>query len=71
MKEIKDDIHGEINHSLNWRHQYCENDYITQNNQTNQFNPYQIINVMFSSEIELQFYNLKGHTKDLEKANES
>ena len=47
MKEIKDDTHGEINHSLSWKHQYCENDYMTQNNQTNQLNPYQITNDSF------------------------
>ena len=47
MKEIKDDTDGEINHNLSWKHQYCENDYTTWNNQTNQLNPYQITNDSF------------------------
>ena len=71
MKEIKDDTDGEINRRLSWKHQYCENDYITQNNQTNQFNLCQTNGIFFPSGIELKFYNLYGHTKDPEEANES
>ena len=32
---------------LNWKNQYCENDYTTQSNLRIQYNPYQITNVVF------------------------
>ena len=32
---------------LNWKNQYCENDYTTQSNLRIQYNPYQITNVIF------------------------
>ena len=42
MKEIKDDINGEIFHVLCRKNQYCENDYTTKYNLQIQCNPYQI-----------------------------
>ena len=33
---------------LDWRNQYCENDYFTQNNLQIQCNPYQITNGIFT-----------------------
>ena len=33
---------------LDWKNQYCENDYTTQSNLQIQYNPYQITNDIFS-----------------------
>ena len=38
---------GEIYHVLDWKSQYCENDYTTQSNLQIQCNPYQITNGIF------------------------
>ena len=38
---------GEIYHALDWKNQYCENDYTTQSILKIQFNPYQITNDIF------------------------
>ena len=47
MKEIKDKWHKQMEKYtmfLNWKNQYCENDYSTQNNLQIQWNPCQITN---------------------------
>ena len=46
MKEIKDDINRWRKYTmfLDWKNQYCENDYITQSNLQIQCNPYQTTN---------------------------
>ena len=41
---------------LDWKNQYCENDYTSQSNLQIQCNPYQIINGIFT---ELEQKNLK------------
>ena len=45
-KEIKDDTNRWEKYTmfLDWKNQYCENDYTTQSNQQIQYNPYQITN---------------------------
>ena len=49
MKEIKDERNRwrKISCSLDWKNQYCENDYTTPNNIQVQYNPYQITNGIF------------------------
>ena len=50
MKEIKDDTdrwRDRCTIFLDWKNQYCQNDYITQSNQQIQCNPYQITNGIF------------------------
>ena len=48
MNEIKDDINRwRDTMFLDWKNQYCENDYTTQSNLQIQCNPYQIINGIF------------------------
>ena len=37
---------------LDWKNQYCENDYTTQSNLQIQCNPYQITNGIFFTELE-------------------
>ena len=37
---------------LDWKCQYCENDYITERNLQAQCNPYQITNDIFFTELE-------------------
>ena len=46
MKEIRDDINRWRKYTmfLDWKNQYCENDYITQSNLQIQCNPYQTTN---------------------------
>ena len=45
MKEIKDDTNRCM--FLDWKNQYCENDYTTQSNLQIQCNPYQTTNGIF------------------------
>ena len=47
MKEIKDDTNRKIYHALDWKNQYCQNDYSTQGNLQIQCNPYQIAKDIF------------------------
>ena len=46
MKEIKDDKER-YTMFLDWKNQYCENDYTTQSNLQIQSNPYHITNAIF------------------------
>ena len=53
MKEIKDDTNIErYTMFLDWKNQYCENDYTTQSNLQIQCNPYQITKWHFFTELE-------------------
>ena len=48
MKEIKDNSNRQIyTMFLNWKNQYCQNDYTTQSNLQIQCNPYQATNDSF------------------------
>ena len=51
---------------LDWKNQYCENDYTTQSNVQIQCNP----NAFFT-ELEQKFHNLYGNTKHLEQPKQS
>ena len=48
---------------LDLNNQYCETEYTTQGNLQIQRNPYQITNGIFT-ELEQNFFNLYGNTKD-------
>ena len=50
---------------LDWRNQYCQNDYTTQGNLQIQYNPYQITNDIFHK-LEQFFKILYGKAKDPE-----
>ena len=52
--------------SLDWKNQYCKNDYTTQNNVQIQCNPYQITNVILSRIRKKKNYNLYTNTNDPE-----
>ena len=47
MKEIKEDTNREIYHALDWKTQYCENNYIAQRTLYIQYNLYQSTNGTF------------------------
>ena len=50
---------------LDWKNQFCENDYTTQSYPQIQYNPYQITNGMVFTESEQKkIYNFYGNTKD-------
>ena len=51
---------------LDWKNQYCENEYTTQSNLQIQCNPYQIAIGIFHRTRTKNFYNLYGNTKDPE-----
>ena len=74
MKEIKD---GEIKQMekytmfLDWKNQYCENDYTTQRNLQIQCNPYQTTNSILHRIRTKKIYNLYGNTKDPEYPKQS
>ena len=49
---------------LNFKHQYCENDYLTQSSPQIQCKPYQITNgIFFSQNCNKKFYDFSGNTK--------
>ena len=48
---------------LDWKNQYCQNDYTTQDNLQIQCNFYEITNCIFHR-VEQKFLNLHGNTKD-------
>jgi len=48
---------------LDWKNQFCQNDYTTQGNLQIQCNPYQNTNAIFT-ELEQNLLNLYGNTKD-------
>ena len=48
---------------LDWKNQFCQNDYTTQGNLQMQCNPYQNTNGIFT-ELEQKLFNLYGNTKD-------
>jgi len=47
---------------LDWKNQYCENDYTTHSDLQIQCNPYQITNSNFSQNCNKKLYNLYGNT---------
>ena len=49
MKEIEDDTNKWKDYTmlLDWKNQYCQNDYITQDNLQIKCSPYQIVNGIF------------------------
>ena len=49
---------------LDWKNQYCQNDYATQGNQQILCNPNQITNGIFHRPGTKFFFNLYGNTKD-------
>ena len=49
---------------LDWKNQYCENDYTIQSNLQIQWNPYQTTNGIFNKTITKKNHNLYGNTKD-------
>ena len=51
---------------LDWKNQYCENDYTTQSNLQIESNPYQITNGIFYGTRKKIFFNLYGDAKDPE-----
>ena len=55
---------------LDWKNQYCENDYTTQSNLQIQCNPYQITNGIFYR-TRTKNLNLYGDTKDPEEPKQS
>ena len=50
---------------LDWKNEYCENDYTTQSNLGIQCNPCQTTNDIFHRTRTKKFYDLYGNTKDL------
>ena len=48
---------------LDWKNQYCENDYTIKTNLWIQCNPYQTINDFFA-ELEKTFHDFYGKTQD-------
>ena len=51
---------------LDWKNQYCENDYTTQGNLQIQCNPYQITNGIFYGTRTKNLKNLYADTEDRE-----
>ena len=66
MKEIKEDKQMErYTMFVDWKNQYCQNDYTTQDNLQIQHNPYQITNGIFHRiRTKKKSQNLSGDTKD-------
>ena len=62
MKEIKEDVKRwmeRLTMFLDWKNQYCQNDYSVPGNPQTQCNPYQIMNGIFF------FFFCTSRTKDL------
>ena len=57
---------------LDWKNQYCENDYTHPSNVQTQFNPYQITNGIFflQNQNEKNKFIVHGNTKDSEQQNQ-
>ena len=56
---------------LDWKNQYCENDYITQSHLLIQCNPYQTTSGILHRIRTKKFYNSYGNTKDPEQPKQS
>ena len=56
---------------LDWKNQYCENDYTTQSNLQIECNSYQITNGIFYGTRTETLKNLYGDTKDPEQPKQS
>ena len=66
MKEIKEDTKMEkYTMFLEWKNQYCKNEYATQSNLQIQCNPIKLPTV-FLTELEQIIQDLYGNTKNLE-----
>ena len=50
---------------MDWKNQYCENDYTMQSNLQIQHNPYQITKDIFHRTRMKKIYTFYGNTKDL------
>ena len=70
MKEIKGDT-NRYTIFLDWKNEYCENDYTTQSNLQIQCNPYQNYQLYFSQSWNKKIYNLYGNTKDPKQPKQS
>ena len=55
---------------LDWKNQYCENDYTIKSNLWIQCNPYQTINDFFT-ELEKKFNDFYGKTQDPKQPKQS
>ena len=67
MKDIKDDTNIErYTMFLDWKNQYCQNDYTTQGDLQIQCNPYKITKGIFHRITTKKIYNLYENTKDPE-----
>ena len=56
---------------VDWKNPYCQNDYTTQINLQNQYNPYQFINVILNRTRTKLFHNLYVNTKYPEELKQS
>ena len=58
---------------LDWKNQYCQNNYITRGNLQIQYNPYQITNVICFTELEQKkiVFNMYRDTKDPEQSKQT
>ena len=56
---------------LDWKNQYCENDYTTQSNLWVQCNPYQITSGIFFTELEQKTLQFVWKHKDPEQPKQS
>ena len=56
---------------LDWKNQYCENDYTMQSNLQIQCNPYETTNGILHRIRTKKSYNLCGNTKDPEQPKQS
>ena len=72
MKETEDDINKwKDTMILDWKNEYCQNDYTTHGNLQIQCNPYQITNGIFHTTRLEKIKILCGNTKDPEKSKQS
>ena len=55
---------------LDWKTQYCQNDYTTQGNLQIKFNPYQITNGIFHR-TRTKYFTLFGSAKEAEQLKQS
>ena len=68
MKQIKSDTSRWGDVFFDWKNQYCQNDYTTQNNLQIQCNPHQITNGIFQrTKQKNKILNLYGNKNDTEK----
>ena len=71
MKEIEDNTNDGYTMFLDWKNQYCENNYTTQDNLPIQCNSYQITNSIFHRTRKKIFFNFHGNIKDPKEPKQS